>query len=461
MSDSTTEKKDNEKIPEKSDGFRGVIFAVGSCLLVFAAGLLTGCGNSLFAQQVSIDDIVAGYRANASLFQGSRVFYQQNVKDRRWEDCYTFEGVYDYWCNGQDVLLRGGDSEKISGVEKILSGQFPDNITSLDLQTLYAEIPVISYDSKEKLGYRWAVYVNSSGPNDRHYGTIAENTLPLTGHDPFLCPPFLPLPVEVEGRAKEVFPADAFFSSSASDLHLLGTQIIDGIEYHVVESHVMSPEGYYQFQEEGMNFCTIHRAWIDIKRGCIPIRIEYLSTLSKDEQLVEHDRDGRIVDYVPSLQFSESSRTVFEVQEIQKYGIGFYPVKSSLRLMGMSKEAIIQLQKILNEANANNEADTDGDLLSDVDFSLVVLSENRWDVTCVLLNVVIDRETIVLPFPKGTLIFDDRTEYVRFAGMPDNYILRAFWVLRIPLLFIGIGMVLGMVIFCFTLRSMLARFLVH
>ena|GEM_PF-6418524 len=111
--------------------------------------------NGLFAQHASVSDIFAGYKVNASLYQGARVCYKLTVV--RKEDNYSREVAYDYWSDGRDVLLRGGDLNVIGGVEKILSGQFPDSITSQDFRTIYRGMPVISYDSKEELGYCWLV----------------------------------------------------------------------------------------------------------------------------------------------------------------------------------------------------------------------------------------------------------------------------------------------------------------
>ena len=369
------------------------------CLFLFYVLFAEG-GSRLFAQPASISDIVAGYKANASLFQGSRVCYKLTVDRKR--DNYSYEGAYDYWSDGQDVLLRGGDLQKIGGTEKIFSGQFSDNITSQDLETIYKEIPVISYDSEGKLEYRWSVFINGSGPEEENKGEIVANTISFADDDDFYYPPFLPFTFD---NVENIFPTDAFFSCSESDLHLLGTQMVDGEEYYVLESRVMRPEGLYQFQEDGMNFCSIQRAWIDIKRGCIPIRIEYLSALSKN---------GQLVDYIPSLQFSESCISIFEVQEIKKVGAGFYPVRASHRFMGLSKEGKELLQKALNDANDGDVIDIGGSFVYEVQ------SENRWEVSKIILDVMIDRETIVLPFPKGTVIFDERSEHIRVAGMTEK-----------------------------------------
>ena|GEM_PF-5129297 len=258
----------------------------------------------------------------------------------------------------------------------------------------------------------WLVNTHDSSQDniERNEGEITENVLPVRNRDELRYPPFLPFTFD---DIENVFPTDVFFSHKESDAYLLGTQVIDGVEYYVMEIRVIKPGGLFQFQDENINYCSVsvHRAWIDINRGCIPVRIEYLSALSKDGQLVE---------YTPSLQFSEPSRTVFEVQEIQRYGTGFYPAKASHRFMGTSINTLIRLQEILDSVNTNNDADVEGDSLADLDFSLEVYSEIKWDVTDVILDVVINRETIVLPFPKRTVIFDDRTDKIRLAGMTEK-----------------------------------------
>jgi hypothetical protein len=83
--------------------------------------------------------------------------------------------------------------------------------------------------------------------------------------------------------------------------------------------------------------------------------------------------------------------------------------------MGLSKEGKKRLQKAFNDAN------NDGDIV-DVGDSLVyeIQLENRWDVSKIILDVTVDRETLALPFPQGTIIFDDRSENFRVAGMTQK-----------------------------------------
>jgi hypothetical protein len=351
-------------------------------------GACFGEGYGSLAQRASVSDIVAGYKANASLFQGSRICYKLTDEETFDSHLRVFVGVYDYWSEGQDFLLRGGSSKEINGgdVEKILSGRFPDNITSSDLNTLYRAIPVISYDSKEKLAYRWLVDART---NEKNEGKIISGDNPIfRSGEIFRYPPFLPFTFD---EKENVSPMDAFFSFSESDLHFLGTQTIDGVEYYVIESRVIFPEGRFRFSDEDMNFCDIHRAWIDIRRGNIPVRIEYLSTLT---------RKGELIDYTPSLQFSERSRSVFEVQEIRKQGNGFYPTRTSLRFRDMSSK--------------------------------------QWEVSNVIMDVAINRETLALPFPKGTIIFDDRMDRIRLAGMTEQGWRSALFIIGVNIVLLGL-----------------------
>lgn len=117
-------------------------------------------------------------------------------------------------------------------------------------------------------------------------------------------------------------PFDAFFRDAFDEARVVGRVDLDGHNAFVVEKVIPQPDGrkrlrlFVEHAGEDINKLTlqeVQRAWIDMERGCLPLRMEIMPRLTYD---------GKIFDDI----WGFGPNTVIETQKIEKVdGGGFYP----------------------------------------------------------------------------------------------------------------------------------------
>jgi hypothetical protein len=202
----------------------------------------------VWAEELTPEDITAGYRQNADYFVKSRICYWHTEQNY---DYSTNSGgeiknepdafLYDYWSDNQNILLRkqiGAKENVHKQVEMMVA--LPDNISEKDMSQHYRSMEISSYFIGDRLGRYWFGYkvpaillqanTNDAPPSVAH-ATISRD-IPTNKNPGFLFPPFLPYSFDIDAC---VFPTDYFFSIPCDDTSILGETKIDNKVYLVVE----------------------------------------------------------------------------------------------------------------------------------------------------------------------------------------------------------------------------------
>ncbi|MDR1383429.1 MAG: hypothetical protein LBJ67_06235, partial [Planctomycetaceae bacterium] len=380
---------------------------------------------TVIAQSLLLEDVVAGYKTNASSFYSSRVYYefyeeekidfhenethnQAHIKNT--SGVKSQKIVYDYWTDFNNILLRGGNANDID-VVGLFANQKTD-LTSSDFETLYRKIPVLSYSAKDKIAYKWMGYpssvpinnntdTNNAGHASAEIGTgIASVDVKNFRYPPFLAPSFN----EDEFNVDTIFLTDYFFAGSLKDKNLLGKINREGKDYIVIESRKLNPN-IVDGTSSGIVFYNVYTGWIDVEQGFLPVRIQMAQAQSVNGKFV----DG----HTSSLQYSEHASHIFEIQDIKKIENAFYPMRASLRFAGYS------IQDNPDQKIKEQDEKTRGDVsnfVSSFNFNNV----QTWVIHRVQPNVVVKNDTLTLPFPKGTEVYDNRTQKMSLAGMTES-----------------------------------------
>jgi hypothetical protein len=196
-------------------------------------------------------------------------------------------------------------------------------------------------------------------------------------------------------------PFDAFFSTEYESARVVERTALDGREVYLVEKVVTDSDGprrmriLVEYDGGDVNKLLVQevqRAWIDMQRGCLPLRIEFLPQWVYDGQTY-FDAYGR------------GPERVTETRQIEKVpGGGFYPI--DVRQVSYAIDHKIQdtfppysysLQKIIRRATPKA--------------TTVPHSEQQW----VAHAIEAGRDMTGLfgfNFPDGTVYFDFRTSKV-------------------------------------------------
>jgi hypothetical protein len=408
----------------------------------------------VLAQTPLLEDVVAGYRTNASFFHSSRVYYEfreeeetiiyedQQIHDKesiikdtsviKSQELKSQKFAYDYWTDFNNILLRGGNAKDIDAVG-LFANQKTDLLSS-DFETLYRSIPVSSYSARDKIVYKWIGYPSSLPANSNHteQASARIETDVVSIYDKnFRPPPFLASSLDEEeldvykaAFLAEVFLADYFFAGSLKDKSIIGTVNREGKDYIVMESRKLNTSTVDRTPLRGV-FYQVLTGWIDMEQGFLPVRIQ-----TGQAYYVNGKFDGG---YTSSLQYPEKS--LFEIQEIKKIGNAFYPTAASVRSGGYSisvtPEQIVKIDnkpvKIVKpiieiDNDANNKVNEPDEKNRDVSKTVSPSKFNnvkKWVVHRVQPDVVFNNDTLTLQFPKGTEVYDTRTQKYGIAGMTD------------------------------------------
>jgi hypothetical protein len=106
------------------------------------------------------------------------------------------------------------------------------------------------------------------------------------------------------------------------------------------------------------------------------------------------------VNYKTSTDFQKESAYIFEINKIKECENGFfYPVEAT--------------QNFYAAKMISGEKDTEP-------HSSVVYCKKKWKIFYVEMRVDITLNTLNLPFPKGTEVFDGRNKKLRIVGMTES-----------------------------------------
>jgi len=377
------------------NGHRWVLLAMG-----FANVVVIGLAG---ADDVQPSDLVAGYQYNVSLFPRMRVvyegvveltneFYERNPQSTQPKRTAVIE---DYWTDRTRFLLRMP--------RKFTEGQaYPIpavNITPDLLSSVYKDMFVFSYSVDTANGYRmW------SGVDEAGLGSGVVGQGPISDRlGEFVFPP-MGIADSSWGDKRIWHAIDVFYANPPGEMRVLGRVHVDGVETVVVESLTRKPAAQVlQAQVEGrLETGRVVTAWIDVGRGCLPLRIVENRVLLLEGQrlgttapLNDLERDRK--------QDASKIVSVSRVQTCE--GGGFYPSEG------------VCVERTISSAYQGPYNDVQG-LLSGrvVDIPYVDLTRYHWRVLAVQPNVTVPEQSLALPFPDKTRYFDE----TRARGMIEG-----------------------------------------
>jgi hypothetical protein len=174
---------------------------------------------------------------------------------------------------------------------------------------------------------------------------------------------------------------DLFMSYQSSAYRLIGKDKIDGREALLLECVTFSAPG---------KFGRTTKAWIDPRRGFLPIRLEYLVL----------NPDG-------TLRFREA---LTEVSEIQQIGASYYPMR------GVRQEFIVdpsvEVERVKRQAAGQAEPKV-------ADLRPTNGWRKTWIVESVKPAAPLDKSAILLAFPIGTVYHNEETGKWSRTGTPQ------------------------------------------
>lgn len=293
----------------------------------------------------------------------------------------------DFWGDGERYQMRIPSA--------INAGTFPDApLTRESLPTTFADFFIFSYAGQEK-GYRfWRTEKQADG-SLRLEGYVTPEIGNQLGSR---FPPFVQIDLETPAIKPLVHPIDRFFDASAEQMRVIGGEVVEGHQTLVLES----VRGEYEQLRKQVGGGTLRiydvaKAWVDIHRGYIPLRIEWSYRWEFDGKTLPHR-------YVKQL--------VGGVQIEKIPNAGFYPVRGSFQTMA-------------DDVNWRKDPATPEDIAagkSDVMAPHAPNEEERWETLKIEAGIPMSSSMFDLEFPDGTIYSDDTKGAAYVAGDPEKYL---------------------------------------
>ena len=264
---------------------------------------------------------------------------------------------------------------------------------SLNLQTIFANTRISAYDHSTSTFKFW---IGRREGRDYYRAEIRRSQL---GDSEAFIPP---LGLDSDAHGGVLNEIDAFFALPKSQMNVIRAETKGGVETFVIEHlqelklapDFLSKELIARFPGK-LQLFAITTAWVDAKRGCIPLRIETVGAFFYE---------GRRLGPVPQLT---ESITVFKIQKID--GGGWYPMK------GRVSHSI----KIQSGQGGQNSIEM---LLTDRfhDIPHVIVNTTSWDIQNIE-TVPDTKDFFKFDFPNDTEYYDEASKKFLFIGDQETY----------------------------------------
>jgi hypothetical protein len=272
--------------------------------------------------------------------------------------------------------------------------------TAANLTRLYREVQIVSY--APETGYRgWAGRHRPTGQavgwrSSQSKGGIA--VFPPLGQPP------------PEWQVSLMHVMDQFFALPQKEMRLGGVGELEGRRVYLIE-HVaeapyqtwLQPHEIAKYAGKVQRFNVV-RVWVDVERGCLPVRMEWDSYLARNGEPLEAER--AISGQRPLWRVLE------EVRISAVEGGGFYPMTGVLRTYA-------------DDLSSGREPLTVSDILEGRAKSwppTVLTKEERWEVLKLEANIPVPEGFFALPFPKNTVYYDAAQGAGLVTGSAQEYL---------------------------------------
>jgi hypothetical protein len=266
---------------------------------------------------------------------------------------------------------------------------FPtDRPTPEALRTVYSDFAIYSFDAAfGNMCRYWA----GDRFKDNHLASIVAK--PPDSPQNF----FPPLACEDQSRGKQWHPFDEFFSFPVAQMSVKGRTEVDGHSTYILEAQQAAtppysyiPHEYMAKYKDRLRMIPSVTAWVDVSRGCIPLRIEWDGILTLDgRRFRPQSQPNRALSEV-----TQPSRALSEVKVERVEGGGYYPVKGVTR--GWAADAAAMTDYDFEKVITGQSAVT----------NQVLSEETSWQVGSVRVNCVTP-DDLTLAFPEKTLYSDE------------------------------------------------------
>jgi hypothetical protein len=268
---------------------------------------------------------------------------------------------------------------------------------SLNLQTIFANTRISAYDHATATYKFW--FGRRDG-RDYYRGEIRRSRL---GDSEAFIPP---LGLDSDAHGGILNEIDTFFALPKAQMSVIRAETKGGVETYVIE-HLQElklapdflikelPRGLIARFPGKLQLFAITTAWVDAKRGCIPLRVEKTGAFFYE---------GRRLGPVPQLA---NSLTVFKVQKVDRGG--WYPMKGRVYSYNQDPEW----------TKGQNSMEL---LLTDrfYDIPHVIVNSTSWDTQNI--ETVSDiADFFRLDFPNDTEYFDEQSKKFLFIGDQETY----------------------------------------
>jgi hypothetical protein len=295
---------------------------------------------------------------------------------------------FDYWTDRLTCQVRFWDSSKPG---RDGQGEFPSApLTPRNLETVYQDINIASY-------------LPGTTPACRIWGGISAGGM-KTGatHDhaiPQSMGSFLYPPLGVSDRHwgygawSEI---DKFFGFPPGEMRVVQKETMEGAACWLVRHVSLQPAGEDLAKHGKFQIGMVTRAWIDPRRGCLPVRMDWYSEVYRDGALF---RERKPEPY-----------SVLKVNAIKKIDRGgFYPTE------GVTESHV-------PDPSQPFEPLTGAEFVAGktLDLQYVMDQSTRWFVKSIEPDAKLPRESLAFEFPDGTNYFDSLRGRTLVKGISEE-----------------------------------------
>jgi thiol-disulfide isomerase/thioredoxin len=228
-----------------------------------------------------------------------RMLRQHVEHERMMSEQRRFEKQYEFFFNGEDYQVRSARNRAESIKE---NWSFPTAaITPQTLENEYAEFRIYSHSAGST--HFAQIWPGVSSPYMTTYAMISSQPVWKTQSLNFP-----PLPSPFNPPWGDRHPIDEFFTADAENFRVVGTESQDGRTLTIVDAVVVTHQypkkdgkGNVVTDDDGNPVITkqaeLYRAWIDLARGGIPVRMQNWTTDPEQniDELAKHSPRRRIV----------------------------------------------------------------------------------------------------------------------------------------------------------------------
>jgi thiol-disulfide isomerase/thioredoxin len=238
-------------------------------------------------------------------------------------------------------------------------------VTAETLTADYRCLAVFAYQDKSSPPMRawWGNQEPFAYTSKKHLGDILNVDLP----------PFTDVVSPPDCGSANRHPIDDFFLEPVEQYHVVGQEQIAGRMLTIVELIVPVTNGDLKV------YLKVYRAWLDLARGALPMKIERRLTLKER---------------LPRLDRWQPDEITMTERVVELANGGFYPAETTMERWQADPRARL------------SEADWDDVRAGKRRAAQVVAQIYRWDCSLVEIKTDFAKDFFAIPFPAGQKVYD-------------------------------------------------------